>query len=76
LKTLIIGENPGGQLTEAGEVDDYLGLIGYQAMDVIKAFSQHVNKYKVPVLIDSVEYFVRDGGSLYGEDQEEGLILC
>jgi thioredoxin reductase (NADPH) len=61
LKTLIIGENPGGQLTEAGEVDDYLGLIGYQAMDVIKAFSQHVNKYKVPVLIDSVEYFVRDG---------------
>ena len=36
LKTLVIGETPGGQLTEAGEVDDYLGLLGIQAQDMIK----------------------------------------
>ncbi|BCU68243.1 thioredoxin-disulfide reductase [Sulfolobales archaeon HS-7] len=61
LNTLIIGETPGGQLTEAGEVDDYLGLIGYQAADVIKVFNSHVIKYKVPQLMDTVESFRREG---------------
>jgi len=41
LKTLVIGETPGGQLTEAGELDDYLGLISTQAMDAIKLFNNH-----------------------------------
>jgi thioredoxin reductase (NADPH) len=60
LKTLIIGETLGGQLTLAGEVDDYLGLQGYSALDVIKAFSSHVAKYKVPVHLDRVEKFFKE----------------
>ncbi|BCU69531.1 thioredoxin-disulfide reductase [Stygiolobus caldivivus] len=61
LKTLVIGETPGGQLTEAGEVDDYLGLIGIQAQDMIKTFNKHIEKYNVPVILDYVEWFRKEG---------------
>lgn len=55
MKTLVIGDTPGGQLTEAGIVDDYLGLIEIQASDMIKIFNKHIEKYNVPVILDSVE---------------------
>jgi thioredoxin reductase (NADPH) len=61
MKTLVIGETPGGQLTEAGEVDDYLGLIGVQAIDMIKLFNKHIDKYNVPVIIDTVTDIVKEG---------------
>ncbi|BBD72994.1 hypothetical protein HS1genome_1383 [Sulfodiicoccus acidiphilus] len=61
LKTLVIGETPGGQLTEAGEVDDYLGLAGINAGDMIKTFSAHVAKYNVPILMDRVESLSKSG---------------
>lgn len=75
LKTLMIGETPGGQLTEAGEVDDYLGLIQYQAADVIKAFSGHVMKYKVPTLVDTVDTFYKKGEYYAIKTKRHGEIL-
>ncbi|MEM4046108.1 MAG: thioredoxin-disulfide reductase [Metallosphaera sp.] len=72
LKTLVIGETPGGQLTEAGEVDDYLGLIGIQAMDMIKTFNSHVEKYKVPILMDRVESFKQEGDSYVVKTKRKG----
>jgi len=60
LRTLVIGETPGGQLTEAGEVDDYLGLIGINAQDMIKVFNKHIEKYNVPVVLDHVESIRKD----------------
>ena len=72
LKTLVLGETPGGQLTEAGEVDDYLGLIGVQASEMIKLFNAHVEKYKVPILMDRVESFRREGEEYVVKTKRKG----
>jgi len=82
LKTLVIGETPGGQLTEAGEVDDYLGLIGIQAADMIKVFNKHIEKYNVPAIMDTVESFKKDGDEYIvktkrrGEFKADSLIVA
>jgi len=62
LKTLVVGENMGGQLAEAGEVDDYPGLIGVQAQQMIEAFNEHVKKYSVPIVLDRVESIKKEDG--------------
>ena len=72
LKTLVIGETPGGQLTEAGEVDDYLGLIGIQASDMIKLFNKHIEKYNVPAIMDIVENFRREGDEYVVKTKRKG----
>ncbi|MQL55833.1 thioredoxin-disulfide reductase [Acidianus ambivalens] len=72
LKTLVIGETPGGQLTEAGEVDDYLGLIGIQAQDMIKIFNAHIEKYNIPVILDTVESFRREGDEYVVKTKRKG----
>ncbi|ARM75109.1 thioredoxin-disulfide reductase [Acidianus manzaensis] len=72
LKTLVIGEEPGGQLTEAGEVDDYLGLIGIQAQDMIKTFNAHIEKYNVPVILDHVESFRKEGEEYIVKTKRKG----
>ncbi|MUM65444.1 thioredoxin-disulfide reductase [Acidianus infernus] len=72
LKTLVIGETPGGQLTEAGEVDDYLGLIGIQAQDMIKTFNAHIEKYNIPVILDTVESFRREGDEYVVKTKRKG----
>ncbi|QIW23412.1 thioredoxin-disulfide reductase [Sulfolobus sp. S-194] len=72
LKTLMIGETPGGQLTEAGEVDDYLGLIGIQAADMIKLFNKHIEKYNVPAIMDSVEYFRKENNEFIVKTKRRG----
>jgi thioredoxin reductase (NADPH) len=72
LKTLVIGETPGGQLTEAGEVDDYLGLIGVSATDMIKTFSAHVAKYNVPILMETVDSIFKDGQEFVVKTKRKG----
>ena len=72
LKTLVIGETPGGQLTEAGEVDDYLGLIGINAQDMIKVFNKHIEKYNVPVILDHVESIRKDGDEFVVKTKRKG----
>ncbi|QGA53558.1 thioredoxin-disulfide reductase [Sulfolobus sp. E5-1-F] len=72
LKTLVIGETPGGQLTEAGIVDDYLGLIEIQASDMIKVFNKHIEKYEVPVLLDTVEKIENRGDEFVVKTKRKG----
>jgi thioredoxin reductase (NADPH) len=72
LKTLVIGETPGGQLTEAGEVDDYLGLIGIYAQDMIKVFNKHIEKYNVSVVLDHVESIRKDGDEFVVKAKRKG----
>ncbi|AWR93357.1 NAD(P)/FAD-dependent oxidoreductase [Acidianus brierleyi] len=74
LKTLVIGETPGGQLTEAGEVDDYLGLIGIQAQEMIRVFNSHIEKYNVPVILDSVESFKKEGDLYIVKTKRKGEV--
>lgn len=72
LKTLVIGETPGGQLTEAGIVDDYLGLIEIQASNMIKVFNKHIEKYEVPVLLDIVEKIENSEGGFVVKTKRKG----
>ena len=82
MKTLVIGETPGGQLTEAGIVDDYLGLIEIQASDMIKVFNKHIEKYNVPVILDTVEKIEKTGDEFIvktkrkGEFKADSIILA
>lgn len=55
LKTLVIGETMGGQLSMAGVIDDYPGLPEIQASDLVARFRAHVEKHGVDILVDRVE---------------------
>ncbi|AOL17103.1 thioredoxin-disulfide reductase [Sulfolobus sp. A20] len=72
MKTLVIGETPGGQLTEAGIVDDYLGLIEIQASDMIKIFNKHVEKYNVPIILDIVEKIEKNNDEFIVKTKRKG----
>ena len=61
LKTLLIGETIGGQLANAGIVDDYPGLIEVEASELVQRFVKHVSKHGVPIVRDRVEDIKRDG---------------
>ncbi len=60
LKTLLIGETIGGQLANAGIVDDYPGLIEVEASELVQRFVKHVSKHGVPVVRDRVENIKRE----------------
>ncbi|HWQ16210.1 MAG TPA: FAD-dependent oxidoreductase [Sulfolobales archaeon] len=61
LKTLLIGETIGGQLANAGLVDDYPGFIEVEAPQLIQSFVKHVEKHGVPIERDRVEDVKKDG---------------
>lgn len=61
LKPVIITNRIGGLLTEAGIVDDYLGLPETPASKLIYIFAAHVKKYGVDIVLDYVTRFYRDG---------------
>ncbi len=54
LKTLVIAEVVGGTLTDAGIIDDYLGLPNIKGPDLARKFEEHVRSYNVDILLDKV----------------------
>jgi thioredoxin reductase (NADPH) len=72
MKTLVIGEIPGGQLTEAADVDDYLGLINLPAQKMIETFNQHISRYNVPVLMETVESIKKEGDEFILKTKRKG----
>ena len=65
LKTLVIADDVGGTLNDAGEVDDYPGIPSIQGPDLAKKFESHVVKYKVPILRDTVIGVERNGDGTF-----------
>ncbi|MGC8969244.1 MAG: NAD(P)/FAD-dependent oxidoreductase [Conexivisphaera sp.] len=63
MKSVMIGEEPGGQLTLAGIVDDYPGVPEVAAPDLIERFRGHADKYGVQLLMDRVEALEELGDS-------------
>jgi alkyl hydroperoxide reductase subunit F len=51
LKTLIVSEDIGGQVTWTYDVDNYLGFSEIETADLIAKFEEHVEKYGVEKLI-------------------------
>jgi len=60
LDTIIITEDIGGQIAEAGWVENYPGFTRILGSELVKRFVDHVRHYKVPIVIDSVENVKRD----------------
>ncbi|HDN02007.1 MAG TPA: thioredoxin reductase, partial [Candidatus Bathyarchaeota archaeon] len=61
LKAVVIGEEIGGALADAGEVDDYPGVMSIQGPDLAKKFETHVKKYKVPIVRNLVKDIEKEG---------------
>ncbi|HDN76080.1 MAG TPA: FAD-binding protein, partial [Acidilobales archaeon] len=74
LKTIVIGEEIGGTLTEAGEVDDYPGIPSIQGPDLAKRFESHVAKYGVPIVRDIVVNVKKDGEIFSVETKHLGIV--
>ncbi len=61
LKAVVVGEEIGGALTDAGEVDDYPAVMAVQGPDLAKRFEEHVRKYGVPIVRDKVVKVFKEG---------------
>ncbi|MEK7068142.1 MAG: FAD-dependent oxidoreductase, partial [Patescibacteria group bacterium] len=49
LKTLILTEDLGGQITEAHVVENYLGIPEISGVDLIERFRDHAKKFKIEI---------------------------
>lgn len=60
MKTLLISNNIGGQVTDAWEIDNYLGFSQVDPAGLIKKFNEHVEKFGIERMIGrkvvSLEY--------------------
>ena len=65
LKTLLITENIGGQMTEAGYIENYPGFKSILGPDLANKFYEHLTTYNVDVELDNVTDIVRDGNNVF-----------
>ena len=65
LKTLILTEDLGGQITEAHRVENYLGIPEISGVDLIERFRDHAKKFKIEIKegIDIKEIKTQDPNS-------------
>lgn len=49
LKTLVLTEELGGQITEAHRVENYLGIPEISGVDLIEKFRDHAKKFKIEI---------------------------
>jgi len=61
IKTLVIAKEIGGQLSLITSIDNYLGFPNASGMQLIKAFSEHFNQYKLPIEKDEVTDIEKKG---------------
>ena len=75
LKTLLISKNVGGQVTDAWEIDNYLGFSQVDPAGLIKKFNEHVEKFSIEKIIarhvaslqinDDIKSVTTDDGKTY-----------
>ena len=61
LDTVVITEEIGGQIAEAGWVENYPGFPRILGSELVKRFVDHVKRYKVPIILDTVVDVKREG---------------
>ncbi|MCI4396500.1 MAG: FAD-dependent oxidoreductase [Thermoprotei archaeon] len=61
LNAVVVAESIGGQLNNAGEIENYLGFERIQASELVGRFKKHVESYGVKVLQDRVIEVKREG---------------
>src|SRR3989338_2474311 len=55
LKTLLVGENPGGIITWTDTVENYPGFIKLTGQELVDKLKAHANEYKVPMEYDRIQ---------------------
>ena len=60
MKTLIVGDEPGGLLTESSNVENYPGFSSVPGLDLMNKFKEHVDSLEVPFLYERVQQITRD----------------
>ncbi len=63
VRTAIITEKVGGAITEAGVIDDYLGIPNIMGPELARRFEEHVRKYSVPIILARVDDIRREGST-------------
>ncbi|MFB6491066.1 MAG: NAD(P)/FAD-dependent oxidoreductase [Thermoproteus sp. AZ2] len=61
LRAAVLTEKVGGQLLNAGPVEDYLGVISAEGPELASLFEKHVAKYGVPIILGRAEAVERTG---------------
>ncbi|HDP74103.1 MAG TPA: thioredoxin reductase [Candidatus Woesearchaeota archaeon] len=74
LDLLIIGKEHGGAITDAHLVENYPGTLKISGTDLMNSFLQHVNKYKVPILEDTV-VDIKKQDSLFHITTRQNIII-
>ncbi len=54
LSTIIITKDKGGQMSEAGYVENYPGIKSILGPNLVDKFYDHLGEYRVPVILDEV----------------------
>lgn len=82
-KTLLITETKGGQLIEAGYIENYPGFKSILGVKLAGEFYTHLDYYKVPVELDRVESIAKGGDGKFEVTTRKGetyyskaVILC
>jgi len=63
LSVIVVTEKIGGQMAEAGWIENYPGIPRIMGPELARRFEEHVRKYNVPIVMDRVVDIVRDGES-------------
>lgn len=61
LSVVVITERIGGQMAEAGWIENYPGIPRIVGPGLAKRFEEHVKRYNVPIILDTVVDVLRDG---------------
>ena len=61
LSVVVVTEKIGGQMAEAGWIENYPGIPRIVGPELTKRFEEHVRKYDVPIVLDTVVDILRDG---------------
>lgn len=73
--TLLVTETKGGQLIEAGYIENYPGFKSIIGAKLAQEFYDHLEYYKVPVELDRVESIVRRGDGTFEVKTRRGTIF-
>ncbi len=72
LDTVLITKDKGGQMSEAGYVENYPGFKRILGPDLVNKFYDHLSEYKVPVVLDEVVNINRSSSDLFVVETASG----
>ncbi len=74
MKTLLVGKEPGGQVNEAYEIDNYPGFLGISGIDLMTKFREHAEKLGVELVTSEAFDIEKKGGNFIvkTKDKEYG----